>query len=241
MAISIRGYDSWLPDEEPGQALLIDGFDDFFANRFLAAHLLSQGVDEDLVFGAFETDERDLEDAYRQISKADFWPAYRVPLRGGGILSAIRRNFPEDTGVDYVLQAADDSEGIRIAAVEGSFVGPGISWPELLRVTWLGCAADPDARARQLLFMIAMLGDADAGTGAVAVVAEAFSVIGATGEVNALAQALVNENAMWELPRWTIDATGSLVCDGHYSPRNNNGKVALSAQALADITWTLAR
>ena len=75
-------------------------------------------------------------------------------------------------------------------------MGPGISWPELLRATWLGCAADPDARARQLLFMIAMLGDADAGTGAVAVVAEAFSVIGATWEVNALAQALVNENAM---------------------------------------------
>jgi len=34
MAISIRGYDSWLPDEEPRQAQLIDGFDDFFANRF---------------------------------------------------------------------------------------------------------------------------------------------------------------------------------------------------------------
>ncbi len=143
--------------------------------------------------------------------------------------------------MDYVLQAADDSDGTRIAAVEGNFVGPGISWPELLRATWLGCAADPDARARQLLFMIAMLGDADAGTEAVAVVAEAFSVIGATGEVDALAQALVNENAMWELPRWTIDPTGSLVCDGNYSPRNKNGKVALSAQALADITWTLAR
>jgi hypothetical protein len=139
-----------------------------------------------------------------------------VPLRGGGILSAIRRNFPEDTGVDYVLPAADDSDGLRIAAVEGNFVGPGISWPELLRATWPGCAADPDARARQLLFMIAMLGDADAGTEAVAVVAEAFSVIGATGEADALAHALVNENAMWELPRWTIDPTGSLVCDGNY-------------------------
>ena len=238
MAIAIRGYDSGYPDGE-WTGDLVDGWDGLSGNRFLAAHLLSQGVDEDLVFGAFEADEDDLEDAYQQISDADSWPVYRVLLRDGGILSAVRRNFPEDAGVDYVLQIADYSDAIRIAAVEGSFVGPGVSWPELRKATWLGSAADADSRARQLLFMIAMLGDSDAGTDAVQTVAEALSVIGAAGDVDALAEALVNENAMWELPRWTIDAAGSLVCDGDYSPRNKNSKVALSAQALADITRTL--
>ncbi len=54
------------------------------------------------------------------------------PLRDEDQLSIVDCNFPEDYGQDYLLHHPGWSDALRLASIEGHFMGPGICWPELL-------------------------------------------------------------------------------------------------------------
>lgn len=69
------------------------------------------------------------------------------------------RNFPDDGGVDYVLDPGTGSESIPFAALDGHFRGPALAWPELI-----AAAQHPDALrspAERLLLLLPACADRD--------------------------------------------------------------------------------
>ena len=214
--MSISGYYRLFPDDLDVASRVYDAWDAASGGEFWAAHLLRQGYDEETVLSGFGIDEDAARALFEQLSDPSRWPTFRLPLDGGWALSTVYRNFDEDEGVDYLLEM-DDDQCVRLCALEGSFQGPGLSWGELRGVQAAECPAPADAR---LLMFLPMSGEADTADAARPIVAEALRRLGATGDVDELADALTEDHPMWDLPRWHPDAEGNLLCDGEYSPRN---------------------
>lgn len=96
----------------------------------------------------------------RRLWERGDWPAFTIPLAAGHRLHVVYRTIEDEAGVDYLLHHPDWEQADLIARDDGHFMGPGLSWMELV------AAADsappggtaPDAHAH-LLLLLPALGD----------------------------------------------------------------------------------
>ncbi|MET7813873.1 hypothetical protein ABZT26_23835 [Streptomyces sp. NPDC005395] len=88
------------------------------------------------------------------------WPTFTIPLRTGHRIHIVYRTFEEDEGVDYLLHHPDWDLAELLATEEGHFMGPGLSWPELVAAAGNalpgGTTTAPHAR---LLLLLPALGN----------------------------------------------------------------------------------
>ncbi|MBN6057910.1 hypothetical protein JYK22_38675, partial [Nonomuraea sp. RK-328] len=172
---------------------------------------------------AFEVDTADAEELHDRVFDHDRWPVFTVPLRSTGAIHIIYRNLDGDMGLDYVLTHPDWPHDLHLAAVEGCFIGPGLSWPELVTIAnqppMSGNGALLDASSR-LLILLPALGDADLPDNAVPTVAAALSELTTSPEPARIAEILLHDNqAYWEPAAWQQLGNGAIVCDEPHSRR----------------------
>lgn len=191
----------------------------------------------------YGVDTEDAEELCEQLFDPDHWPVFTVPLRSGAALNVIYRNLPDDMGLDYVLAHPDRPHDLHLAAVEGSFVGPGLSWHELINTARRPPTSapagtrDPDQR---LLLLLPALGDADLPGDAVPALTAALTRTTACPSPRHVAETLLrNERAYWQPAHWTHQANGALVCDEHHSRRCPQHPNAFTPAQALTITQAL--
>ena len=183
---------------------------------------------------AFDVDPADVEEYTEELHHPDRWPLLTMQLARGHRLHLLFRNFDGDSGWDYLLQPAGSDSVITLAALEGSFQGPGLSWPELLVVA---AQCDPTrTQAERLLLLLPAVGDADLPHNAEELVADAFTEIGGRPEYRheVASELLTASRRFWGSPAW-VEYEERFVCPGAHSPRNMGAPLdrhALIAEAL---------
>lgn len=136
---------------------------------------------------AFDVDPADVEEYTEGLHDPASWPFLTVQLARGHCLYILFRNFGDDSGWDYLLQSAGSDSVMTLAALEGCFRRPALSWPELLTA-----ADQPDptrSRAKRILLLLPALGDAGRPHDAEELVARPLllSVLGSSTGVRLLA------------------------------------------------------
>ncbi|MBQ1028383.1 hypothetical protein [Micromonospora sp. C95] len=200
---------------------------------FWPAFLLSFGG-SDIAAIAFDIDPAEVEEYAAELHDPNRWPFLILPLARGHRLYILFRNFEDDSGWDYLLQPADSDTVITLAALEGSFQGPGLSWPELL-VT----AGQPDparTQAERLLLLLPAVGDADLPHDAKELVATAVVAVGGEQRYRrqVAGELLTASRRFWGAPAWTEQGDRH-VCLGSHSPRSPQtppDRLALITEAL---------
>jgi hypothetical protein len=228
----LPGYDDLGPDDLDGPGLAYDGSELLGRPGFWPAYLgeiLEMNLDDELA-ELFDDQLDAIRAAYRHLTDASAWPVFPIELGCGGRVAVVYRNFTEDEGVDYLV-VPPGGRCIRIATVEGALDGPCISWPELTAVA--DRQPTPIGRATTLLLLAPILGDVTATSSeAVALLAEALQVVGVTGQVVAVADAIVSA-----FPAdWNRTADGIIVCGDEGSTRNPAGRAALKPAELATVS-----
>ncbi len=154
-----------------------------------------------------------------ELQRLDQWPGFALSVGDRHTIHLIWRNFDEDMGLDYVLIGAGYESSIVVAALEGSFIGPAWSWPELLDL-----AEQPDrhrSASERLLLLLPAMGDADLPSTAVEVVAGAVTAVGGSrNQVEVARQLLAATSRFWGAPQWQR-GDGVSVCLGEYSVRGS--------------------
>jgi hypothetical protein len=173
----------------------------------------------------------------------DHWPVFTVPLRSTGNVHIIYRNLDGDMGMDYVLTHPDWPHDLHLAAVEGCFIGPGLSWPELITIAnqppVSGNGALLDASSR-LLMLLPALGDAYLPDTAVLTVAAALSELTTSPEPARIAEILLHNNqAYWEPATWQELSNSAIVCDEPHSRRCLGASGAFTPDQAIAVTRAL--
>ncbi|GAA2534065.1 hypothetical protein [Winogradskya humida] len=176
----------------------------------------------------FDGDRADLSHLLDVLEDPARWPVF--PLRlGEHRLHVVMRNMDGDYGCDYILEPAGGDRSIPIAALEGCFRGPGLSWPELITA-----AAHPDdtlTRAERLLLLLPACGDTATPASATRTVSQALTQVGVRTGQGAIATELLNHPGHWPRADWAV-AGGVRVCLGKYSYRR------AGELSTADLTLT---
>ncbi|MFJ1593166.1 hypothetical protein ACIOD0_23425 [Kitasatospora albolonga] len=227
----IPGYDSGPLTYEAG---LLD------EPLFWLGHLSSCARSEDteeLLFGA---DYEAADDFQRRLWAEDPWLAFTVPLADDHRLHVVHRTGTDDTGTDYLLHHPGWDRAELLARDAGHFMGPGLSWPELVAAadTGLpgGSTTDPHAR---LLLLLPAFGDDAVPDDAVVRLAGALRARTSVEDSEALAAALLGDQGAVGPVHWTSAGPGIRVNDGAYSYRNPANPFALSADHLARVATAL--
>ncbi|MGH4031701.1 hypothetical protein ACQB60_22520 [Actinomycetota bacterium Odt1-20B] len=221
-----------IPGYESGP--LAEGADFLDEPLFWPGHLgssLPAGEAQALAFGADRDAAREV---YRNVMDPVRWPVFRVELTSGHVIHVVYRNLDGDMGVDYLVVAPGAREAVTLACDEGSFMGPGLSWPELEAVAGQSATegvVDPDAR---LLLLFPMLGDADVPEHAASRLASALAALTVVERPEELAPLLLRQQGQWQAPNWSQD-DGTWVCDGAHSVRNPVNPFALPAPRLVEL------
>jgi hypothetical protein len=168
---------------------------------------------------SFDVDPADVEEYAEELHHPDTWPFLTVRLARGHRVHVLFRNFEDDSGWDYLLQPAGSESVMTLAALEGGFQGPGLSWQELLAV-----AGQPDPAwtpAERLLLLLPAVGDADLAHDAEELVATAFTTVGGRPECRheVAGELLIASRRFWGSPAW-IKHEDRYVCSGEHSPRS---------------------
>ncbi|WP_406490577.1 hypothetical protein OHB06_00860 [Streptomyces sp. NBC_01604] len=208
---------------------------------FWLGHLSScaQGEEaEGLLFGA----DYDAADGFqRRLWEQAQWPALTVPLATDHRLHVVYRTFAVDTGTDYLLHHPTWDRAELLARDDGHFMGPGLSWPELVAVADNalpgGSTGDPHAR---LLLLVPAFGDGEVLDDAVGRLAIALQARTGVDEPESLASALLENQGAPGPARWTTSVQGFSANDGAYSYRNRANPFALSADRLNRVATALA-
>ncbi|MGI5499457.1 hypothetical protein [Lentzea sp. CA-135723] len=133
----------------------------------------------------------------------------------------------------------DWDEAGLLAADEGHFMGPGLSWPELVGAADNalpgGSTSDPHAR---LLLLLPAFGDEDVPGDAVGRLAGALRALTAVAEAETAAAALLEGQGATGPVRWT-DGPGHAVNNGTYSYRNPANHFALPPERAARVAAAL--
>ncbi|MEH0639386.1 hypothetical protein QBA35_40235 [Streptomyces bottropensis] len=112
---------------------------------------------EELLFGA---DYDAADDFQRRLGECAEWPTFTVPLADDHRLHIVVRTCVDDTGTDYLLHHPDWDRAELLTRDDGHFMGPGLSWTELVGAADNalpgGSTTDPHAR---LLLLLPALGD----------------------------------------------------------------------------------
>ncbi|MFD5872177.1 hypothetical protein [Streptomyces sp. NPDC060322] len=188
---------------------------------------------EELLFGA---DYDAAGDFQRQLWERAEWSAFTVPLAADHRLHAVYRTVADDTGTDYLLHHPDWGQAEVLARDEGHFMGPGLSWHELVaaadNMLLGGSTTDPHSR---LLLLLPAFGDDAVPDDAVGRLAAALRAGTSVEDPDTLASALLEDQGAHGPARWTVAGHGFSVNDGEYSCRSPTNLFALSADRLAQV------
>lgn len=218
---------------------LIDGSSFLDEPLFWPNHLGSSLRGEEAQAIAFGPDWDAAKEVYRQVSDEGQWPAFSVGLLTGHVIHVVYRNMADDMGTDYLVHHPEWDDTAALAVDDGHFMGPGLSWRELVAVAdqpGSDGVTDPDAR---LLLLFPMLGDADVPEDAATRLASALSTLTTIEEPGELAVLLLRHQGQWGPANWSQD-DGVRVCDGAHSYRNPLNGFALSPPRLAEISNALS-
>ncbi|UYQ63994.1 hypothetical protein [Streptomyces peucetius] len=193
---------------------------------------------EELLFGADYDAAGEFQAALHK--RAD-WPTFTVPLTAGHRLHVVLRTFEDDPGTDYLVHHPDWDRAEHLAQDDGHFMGPALSWTELVTAVDNGLpggsTTDPDAR---LLLLLPAQGDDDVPDDAVERLTSALrSLVGVDGP-EAAAAALLESQGPAGTATWITRDDGVRVNDGEYSFRNPANRFALPPARLARVSVALA-
>ncbi|MFF5171764.1 hypothetical protein ACFY3U_03910 [Micromonospora sp. NPDC000089] len=141
------------------------------------------------------------------------------------------RNLPGEGGYDYLLHHPGWTETVPLARVDGHFMGPGLCWAELLAVAGEGARLDPHT----FLLLLPIMSDADLPSNAADVLATMLTACGATGEIEELAQVLLEKQGCWGPRHWTLTPAGR-ISESRYALRSPG---QMPADVLALVTSLL--
>jgi hypothetical protein len=176
-------------------------------------------------------------DFQRRLWERADWPAFTVPLAAGHRLHVVYRTDEDERGVDYLVHHADWGEVATLARVDGHFMGPGLSWPELVAAADSRPGGpDPDAR---LLLLLPALGDDAVPEDAAHRLAVALSNRIGVVAPEPIATAILETQGLPGPTHWTT-VDGVRTNDGGYSFRNPANHFALPADGLARVSAALA-
>ncbi|KUO11099.1 hypothetical protein [Streptomyces sp. DSM 15324] len=169
----------------------------------------------------FGADHADVDAAAEALyERTDVWPAYRIPLPHGRTLWVVHRNAPDDSGTDYLLTGPGLHRERELAAIEGHFRGPGLSWPDLVALAHAAPAdtdgiRDPD---RRLLLLLPAYGDADTPVEeALERITAALIAVGVAPQAAPAAAGRFLDHPFWESPTWP-EPGGSPLSGGSGAP-----------------------
>ncbi|WP_245979214.1 hypothetical protein [Streptomyces diacarni] len=169
------------------------------------------------------------------------WPAFTVPLAGDHRLHVVHRTLRDDTGVDYLLHRPGWDLATLLARDDGHFMGPGLSWHELVTAADNalpgGSTTDPHAR---LLLLLPAFGDDEVPDEALGRLTAALRARTGVDAPEPLAAALLEGQGAPGPARWTTTGQGATVNDGEHSFRNPANPFALTADRLARVATALA-
>ncbi|MEU6892182.1 hypothetical protein ABZ934_10345 [Streptomyces sp. NPDC046557] len=228
----IPGYDGGPLTHEAG---FLD--EPLFWLGHLCSCVHSEGAAE-LLFGA---DYDAAGEFQRRLWEQAKWPTFTIPLAGDHRLHVVYRTFTDEAGTDYLLHHPNWEEAELLAQDDGHFMGPALSWPELVAAADNalpgGSTTDPHAR---LLLLLPALGDDVLPDDAVGRLAAALRACTSVEDPEALGTALLDAQGASGPARWTTDDRGSSVNDGEYSCRNPANHFALPADRLSRVAAALA-
>lgn len=193
---------------------------------------------EELLFGA---DYDAAGDFQRRLWERAEWPTFTVPLATGHRLHVVYRTLRDDPGTDYLLHHSDWDRAELLARDDGHFMGPGLSWPELVTAADNalpgGSTTDPHAL---LLLLLPAFGDVEVPGDAVDRLTVALRARTGVETPEPLASALLEAQGAPGPARWTTAGHGFSVNDSEYSFRNPANRFALSADRLSRVATALA-
>ncbi|MEV0690932.1 hypothetical protein [Streptomyces sp. NPDC050388] len=210
---------------------------------FWLGHLVScaDGSEEgmELLLGA---DYDAADDFHRRLHERADWPVFTVPLVGGHRLHVVYRTLQGESGTDYLVHHPDWDRAELLAVDDGHFMGPALSWPELLTAADNGLpggsTTDPDAR---LMLLLPALGDDDVPDDhATGRLASALRALVGVEDPEALAAALMENQGAPGPAIWSMRGDGVRINDGGYSYRNPGNHFALPPARLARVSAALA-
>ncbi|WP_369185788.1 hypothetical protein [Streptomyces sp. Y1] len=227
----IPGYDSGPLSHHPE---LVD--DPLFWPGHLYSCATSEEAEE-LLFGA---DDEAAGQFHRHLRELAGRPAFTVPAAGGHVLHVVHRTLDGDAGTDYLLHHPDWERAELLARDDGHFMGPGLSWPELVAIADNalpgGSTDDPHAR---LLLLLPAFGDDDLPDDAVDRLAAALRARTGAQAPEPLARALLDGQGPCGPAHWSTTGAGIRVNDGALSFRNPANAFALPPTRLARVTAAL--
>ncbi|MCY0943698.1 hypothetical protein [Streptomyces antarcticus] len=207
----------------------------WLGHLYSCAH--SEGAEE-LLFGA---DYDDAGEFQRRLWEQANWPTFTIPLADDHRLHVVYRTFTDESGTDYLIHHPDWEKAELLAQDDGHFMGPALSWPELVAVADNalpgGSTTDPHAR---LLLLLPTLGDDELPGDAVERLAAALRACTRVEDPGALGAVLLNAQGATGPAHWTTDSRGSSVNDGAYSFRNPANHFALPVDRMAQVASALA-
>lgn len=178
------------------------------------------------------------------------WPAYTIPLASGCRIHVVYRTVQDEAAIDYLVYDPEWGRAALIARDDGHFMGPGLSWPDLVAAADNGLpggtTTDPHAR---LLLLLPAFGDADIPQqDAVVRLAAALRARVSTFDAQppsaaaaaAAAAAMLETQGLTGPVRWARTADGVRVNDGTYALRNPTSAFALPGDHLVRVGAALA-
>ncbi|MEW1639083.1 hypothetical protein AB0469_34140 [Streptomyces sp. NPDC093801] len=169
------------------------------------------------------------------------WPLFTIPLAAGHQLHVVYRTVPDEEGVDYLVNHPDWDRAELLARTDGHFMGPGLSWPDLVAAADNGLpggtVADPHAR---LLLLLPAFADSDAPPEAVDRLAAALRTRLGSQTAAPLATAMLEAQGLTGPVCWAATENGTRINDGRYSFRNPANDFALPGDRLARVSAALA-
>lgn len=170
------------------------------------------------------------------------WPTFTIPLATGCRVHIVYRGIEGEAAVDYLVHDPAWERPALIARGDGHFMGPGLSWPDLVAAADNGLPGgttmDPHAR---LLLLLPAFGDGVAGSPeAVDRLTAALRARLGTFDVESPAAAMLEVQGLTGPVRWNTTEDGVHVNDGKYSVRNPAGEFALPGDRLARVSAALA-
>lgn len=182
----------------------------------------------------------------QQLWQRTAWPTFTIPVAAGHRLHVIYRTpsdyhaHPDEAGVDYLIHHPDWDRAELLARDDGHWIGPGLSWPELVAAANNGLPGgttkDPHTR---LLLLLPACGDAALPQDAVDRLAAALRTRLGMQAAETLAPAML-EGQGWTGPvHWATDGHAR-ICDGSHSMRNPANDFALPGDRLAQVSTALA-
>jgi hypothetical protein len=169
------------------------------------------------------------------------WPAFTIPLAAGHRFHVVYRTVPGEAGVDYLVNHPSWTRAELVARDDGHFMGPGLSWPDLVAAADNGLpggtTTDPHAR---LLLLLPAFGDWAAPKEAVPRLAAALRTCLGMQHAESLATSMLEKQGLTGPVRWAAAEDGARINDGMYSFRNPANDFAMPGERLARVSAALA-